>query len=544
MSATVSDTLKTDIRTRLSVIRNNFLKKSVGTDYILEKCVKPVSNVLEFGDSTLNKIMTYTDFKGDNTLLQNTTLDTNTFNRIKKLNTTTGMYGNAAVGDLSNATDSLQTNAFNLSSFYPASTLNVLNAIAQNYNLLRDNWGTFSAGLPVSLKGYAIDTSTNKNSMLPNITTTTYANNANANLNSGFGLSTVVNDDSVNLFAAQRMLLLMILITEIYTAMKIYEDNDNASNTTLARAVLNLMLNKVNIFLQINESSSSSNTGIESSYTQAYQTYKGNQGTINDVKDRLETIRLDLSNNKAYLDSQTSVSRKMDILSYFAYAIGAVLLISIMVVMFVPMDKTKKRSALLILFLLVVLLGAVLYLIGRSIQSESFIGSVTGLAQLPAYGATTATTDITEKLIYPLVLQQILVYLDDTIRLSNTVSSTQVYNNVNASLSREANYYKDTTSQLELGATKAGSMSKVFYLDTTVARSRISLVIALLVIAALTAILTLVFDTSPNAKKTIYIVAVIFIFIAVMLYVLYTAPRVRTDAYKYYWGRPEKINGL
>lgn len=190
------------------------------------------------------------------------------------------------------------------------------------------------------------------------------------------------------------MLLLMILITEIYTAMKLYEQN--SANSDVNTALLNVMLNKINILLTINENSASSNTGIESSYTQAYQTYKNNQSSINDVKDRLETIRLDLSNNKAYLDSQTDISRKMNTLSYFAYAIGAVLFISIIVVLFVPFDQTKKRAALLILLLLVVLIGSVIYLIGRSIQTEGFVGSVTNINQLPGYGASIGASDVVQ----------------------------------------------------------------------------------------------------------------------------------------------------
>jgi uncharacterized membrane protein YqjE len=320
--------------------------------------------------------------------------------------------------------------------------------------------------------------------------------------------------------------------------MKLYEDN--GSNASVQPYVLNVMFNKINILLNINSNSSTSNTGIESSYTQAYQTYKGNQSTINEAKGRLESIRLDLANNKAYLDSQTNISRKMNILSYFAYVIGAILLISIMVVIFVPFDQNKKRAALLILLILVALVGAVLYTIGRSIQQEDFIGSVTALTNLPAYNDTLTGIQVTQNLIYPLVLQQMLVYLNDTIRLGNTLSSTQVYNNVNSSMAREANYYKDTTGQLELGSTKAGDMSKVFYLDTTVARSRISLVIAILVIIAVTAILTLLLDSSPGAKNVVYTMAFIFILLSIILYVLYTAPRVRTDAHKYYWGRPDK----
>jgi hypothetical protein len=537
-STSVSDLLRTEIINKLQMIRGNFLKKSDGTTYILDRVV----NNMGFGTDLLRKILNYADFKTDTTniLESNRLSGDQTISLVQKLNIS-GTYSSANSSDLSAniANSSLETKNFNLVRFYKDDTSNLLDVIVENYNLLRDNWGMFKTGLPVTLKGYSIDTTNNKN-ITRNVTVTSYSNADNSNLRTGFMLDTVVDDDAVNLFVAQRMLLLVVLITEIYTAMKLYENS--ISSTETETALSNLMLNKINILLQINENSSNNSAEFSSSYTKAYQTYKNSQGTINDTKNTLETIRLDLANNKSYLDGQSNVTRRMNILSYVAYVIGAILLVSILVTMVIPMDIYKKRTVLLVLLMLIAFVSIIIYVIGRSIEKEGFIGSVTGLDQLPNYNTITAKNARTETLIYPLVLQQMLIYINDTVRIGNTVSSTQVYNNVNASMKREANYYSETTSQMKLGATKASDMSQVFYLDTTVARSRITLVISLLLIVGITAISTIIFETSQSVKNIIYTIAGIFALLAVLLYVLYTAPRVRTDAHKYYWGKPDKLS--
>lgn len=531
----VIDELKSNIRSKLSTIRENFLRKSNGT-YILENCISINGANTEFGKSVLNNIIDYQSFYNSGVLSSPQITSGSDFNRIKVLSST-GIYSDGTqttFQDVNITTTGLNTNKFNLTNFYTQNTQNLLNAFVQNYNLLRDNWVVFKSGLSVGVKGYTPAT------VLSPLSIDVRGYSTNSTLKTDFNLDTIVNDDGINLFAAQRMLLLMILITEIYTVMRLYQ-NYNGADSGIQTALTNLLLHKINILIEINSNSSSSNTDIESSYKNSYQKYKTSQTVINDTKDKLENIRLDLSNNKAYLDSQTSITRKMNMLSYFAYVFAAILLIAILVVLAVPLEQNRKRSSLIILFALIVLVGAIIYLMGRSIEQEGFVGNFTQLDQLPGYGSTTNVNSVSQDLIYPLIIQQIMIYLDDTIRLSNTISSTQVYNNVNASMAREAGYYKDTTGQLELGSVKADDMGKVFYLDTTVARSRISLVISLLVIIALTAILTLVFDTSPSIKKVIYTISGLLIALAIILYVLYTAPRVRTDAYKYYWGRPEKL---
>jgi len=249
----VSDELKSNIRSKLSIIRNNFLRKNNGT-YILENCISINGTTPEFGKSVLNKIIDYSSFIADTSILSNPQITgPGDLNRIKVLQTN-GVYDNATAAILSNvANSSLQTNKFNLAEFYSQNLKNLLNAFVQNYNLVRDNWVIFKSGLPVNLKGYTPSSVTTQ----LNVTVSTYANSANSLLKTNFELDSIINDEGINLFASQRMLLLMVLITEIYTTMRLYQLY-TGTDTNVQQALTNLLLNKINILLEINSSSSSS----------------------------------------------------------------------------------------------------------------------------------------------------------------------------------------------------------------------------------------------------------------------------------------------
>jgi len=548
----IIDVLKVDIAGKVNYIKQNFTKytDSAGTvqyvlnDYLKDSTAAGFIAGTNFGTTNLKSILDYATFKS--TGISASCPAPTATSPVYKLN---GSTWDSEAWTL--ITDTSAATKYNLSGFFNiancTASKDTLETIAMNYDLLRNNWNNFKNLLNVTLKPYNVSGS-------PIIWTGKYFDTAGGNrqyststspfdLHTGFDLDKAVDNSEINLFVCQRILYLFIIVSEIYAAMYMWEKYvAPASGTNLTPYLLNLLLNRLNTLLKINDDfTKGNNTDITSVLDSEYTKYRNNQDTINNAKTDLERIQLDLANNKSYMDGQSKIAKKMSTLSMISWIIGIVVIVAILAVYFIPLEPAQKRATMISLFAFGALLSLLFYFIGRSIQKEAFVGSFYDLSGLEATTNTLAKGDYANGTLYPFVLQQISDYLTNTTIIANQLQTTQVYLNVNDAMSQQANYYDGTLKQMDLGSEKADNLAKILYLDSTVAYSNVIFVIGLLLIVSVTALLSIAVK-AQGTRTVIFVIAGILLFLLCLIYILRIAPRVRTDAHKYYWGKPVQFS--
>lgn len=552
----VTDVLKDDIAGKVNYIKENFTKYKDANNvdqYVLDAYLKnrPNSGFLagttSFGTTSLRSIIDYTTFKTTG-ITASCPPPTSSPLIFKNTNGTWGTSPEAW-SSITNTDGSIKYNLVEFFALTNCSTSrNELEKIGLNYDLLRNNWGSFKNLLTVTLLPYNVSGSKSSQTWTGKYYDVAGGNVYNSStspfdLHTGFDLDKAVDHNEINLFVCQRILYLFIIVSEIYAAMYMWEiyTIPASPGSDITPYLQNLLLNRLNTFTKINDDfTKGADTDVSEVLRNEYGKYTANQNTINNAKVELERIQLDLANNKSYMDGQSKIAKKMSTLSMISWVIGVAVIVAILAVYFIPLEPAQKRTTMISLFAFGALLSLLFYFIGRSIQKEAFVGSYNDLSSVASNATTVVKGDYATGTLYPFVLQQISEYLTNTVMIANQLQTTQVYLNVNDAMSQQANYYDGTLKQMGLGSEKADNLAKILYLDSTVAYSNVIFVIGLLLIVSVTALLSIV--VKGGGRNVILVIAGILLFLLCLIYILRIAPRVRTDAHKYYWGKPAQFS--
>lgn len=382
-------------------------------------------------------------------------------------------------------------------------------------------------------------------------------------------LKTYIEMNPVQQFIARRLVLLVDLLVQIFTAFYIYELIYVDTPTIYQQYMLSITKFLTNKLVHLNHAfdamyESGNSTAITDLYKKM-NLYKSNTAELNDLSDTIRDSKSDMldQDERLQLEMQQHKTSKTAAVATMAFA--TVIVAFFVILGLTPMDAPKKRASALIGLSVAVVFGLIVIFV-RRYKVERFEGDRSSEAD-----ATNASDDTAEESIEgfsaatvasvdPAELQSYLSskskiaferyltemsamdhfarYLQNTINLALILQTSLTYNNVNYSTQKELQYFHNTQVQMENAAASLKSRHRLYDLQSKKFRSGMLLSVAIVIIVAFAMTLYIVMEGNVKARQVILITGVIAIILSVLMYFLDVQSRVRTNADKYYWGTP------
>jgi len=372
--------------------------------------------------------------------------------------------------------------------------------------------------------------------------------------------------NAVQQFIVRRNSLLVDLLIHIYTSFFIYELIYSPAGSVDQQQILSItkfLLNKL-VFLN-NEFDSMYQSGNANKIIQdlygKIQLYKTNAGEINDLNDTIKDSKSTMMEESERLvleEQQHTTTKSASIISMVFAALFIVFFIGIALL---PMDQSQKRMYAIIGLAIALIFCMILFFV-REKKIERFVGedgtaapnSVNGLEddegiegfetvnpdELQTYLAAKSAMEFEKYLMEMSTLDHFTRYLQNTINLALILQTSQTYNNINYSTSKELQYFINTQTQVDNASASLKSRHRLHDLQSKKHRAGIMLSIAMVFIVSLMVTLYIVADGNVKARQVIVGAGILCIILSVLMYFLEVQSRVRTNADKYYWGQPSQ----
>jgi hypothetical protein len=378
--------------------------------------------------------------------------------------------------------------------------------------------------------------------------TTDYVSTTETNINT---IETVVKPiiditkidlNTTRVEAVRRLILLYESYIHVYLGLLLLS---KTSTGTDARVVMyDICYDMVKQFIERNnviENIGGNVYNVIKDLEQRMQLYKKTRKGIEEENTQLQNLKTDIRLEKDLLNISNGYSKKTNGIFYAYLASTLIVIVGVIVIFYSPtLSDGMKKLFMSIMAGISVIAYIVLYLVNRYVLMETFSSA----SVLPAFlsistikAAANLDTQITD--LSTIFNRESLVYLNNTINMVLLMDSYRGYGNVNYSMQKEHQYYKDKNDTLTQDKNKINQAHRVTYLNSRVNRYRVYYFLQLLLTITITAFLTTYF---PDMLTFFTIIAVLLIIMFTYFYIINVNNLVRTDGKKLYWGQPNLNN--
>lgn len=435
----------------------------------------------------------------------------------------------------------------------PSSILDILNALRLAYNMLDPS--TFEAYKLRKLRGgTTLSTPVLKYALtLKSGSTTEYVSTTENDINT---IETTVKPiiditkvdlNTTRVEAVRRLLLLYESYIHMYLGLLLLSRTavGTTSLTSTARIVLyDMCYDMVKQFIARNdviENIGGNVYTVIKDLEKRMQLYKNTRKGIEEKNIELKKLKTDIRLEKDLLNISNSYSKKTTGV-FYGYLVITLLIITGVIVIYYneSLDDGMKKLMISIMAGVSILAYVVMYLINKYVLIETFSAA----SVLPAFlsiGAINTTIDLDTKRteLLNIINKESLVYLANTINMVLLMDSYRGYGNVNYSMQKEFQYYKNKNDTLSQEKNKITQAHRITYLNSRVNRYRVYYFLQILLTITIAAFLSIYL---PEMLTAISVIAVFLIILFTYFYIINVNNLVRTDGRKLYWGQPNLSN--
>jgi hypothetical protein len=368
-------------------------------------------------------------------------------------------------------------------------------------------------------------------------------NGASSDVNQMFNLT------NTDLFTLRRLLLLYECMAHMYIAMYLHENgtykDTTAKDTTAYDKILAICYeNLVNLNRNVNAAAATGESGavsnISNQVARRMKDYKSQLSTINELNTDLQQLKTGLRSEVDKINTSKTIEARTKKYMYGAVAIFLAVAIACIVAYVVPMKPGMRIGAFVVIVVAAVIVAATLpFIYGNS--TEGFYVGGENIYAIQQYQAISSSADRSAvRNAYELgTFDEANKYLMNTIYLANMLQSNINYGNANAAIAKEKEYYQGVNIRLDNSANTLRATVGIIRLDNIVERARMTFFLTITVIVAATVLAIVLASKWPQTHVYIYAAASLVVVVTIILYILDTSARVRTDAEKKYWGKPK-----
>lgn len=358
--------------------------------------------------------------------------------------------------------------------------------------------------------------------------------------------SLVSNPDilrSSDVFGISRLLLIMELFVIVRAALAVLQNTNNnqlISEGLVITAISKLIYMHLEFMQHTNRTADDGGVAeVYQGYVNGVQSYDKQTTTINDLDKYILKTKQSLKGNVELVNDQKKVIAKRKRLELVAFSIAVVLIIGCIVILLKPLEYTKKVMYFGVLFLLAIFatIGIkVLPNIGEAVPMAEGFGVAT-----PNPGVQAAKTSQIAAAAgnYNIVaLQYVAAVIADTIMLSTLLQGTRAFNNLSFTMLREIDYYKGISGRIRNTNDKTFALYRLKELESHKLQATAYFVVNAIMIISGTLALYVAAEKMPELQPYVIALGSGIGIIALMLYLVDIARRVRSDGDKIYWGKP------
>jgi hypothetical protein len=347
------------------------------------------------------------------------------------------------------------------------------------------------------------------------------------------------NLGQTDLFTLRRLLLLYECIAHIYIAMYLMENGAAAYKLDYYKIAGICFENLVHLNRNVTASTGAGNgtiSAISGQVAERMKEYKKNVKDVTILDNQVKELKTSLKSEVEKINTNKTIASRTQNYMHIAVAILVLVAIACVAAYFVPMKPSIRIGVLVGIVALAIAAGAA---IPAFYNREGFAGeNIYTLGQYQKIADATSTTAIVAT--YELAtLDEANKFLMNTIYLANMLQSNINYGNANVSVNKELEYYRGATQQLDNSTNTLRGTTGVIRLDNTVSHANMTFFLTMTIVIAMTVLAVVLTSKWPETHKYIYITASIVVVISIMLYIMDTSARVRTDGQKKYWGKPK-----
>lgn len=346
-------------------------------------------------------------------------------------------------------------------------------------------------------------------------------------------------DDTTNRTVVRRLILMYELMATYYMSVRIMEKqyDDKGLKNKYARSIAFLVDEYVsnfnnNVLKQFQyEGNDNTNTLIGhlsknvnnrfNDYRDKYTLVQSTTSSINNLKDTMHS-------NIDELNGQQNKNKSMSTLNIIATVLATIVIVACAVVYMMPIEGSKKFVATA---------GVILLGLSVMVTFRWIIGSK--IENFQAFGASTVVSKtILVKDAQEYNLDFADTFLQNTINIALIMQTYNTYGAVNFALNKESTYFTNIKSQIDLSSQKISNVKDAYSLEDYSSRARISFLINITIVVALTIGIAIAADSVPGLRAVVLGIGCVAIILVITMYMVDVSRRVRTAGEKIYWKQP------
>lgn len=350
--------------------------------------------------------------------------------------------------------------------------------------------------------------------------------------------------DTTRVEAIRRLILLYETMINVYISLHLLEKatvpgNNEEQNTLSARVIMyDICYDIVNQFIKRNNAIGKIGGDVYNLMKDMQgriSKYKLNKVNIENENQELIGLKDDIFFEKNLFDISKNYSNKSNAI-FYVYSIVSILIISSSIYMlYSPSVPVNVKKLIVSVFVAVsIVLFIVMQIIKKFVLTENFTLSPS-ISRADINTKKDLSAD--RNTLLSTLNEEIVKYLTNTINVVSFMESYKTYGNINYSMSKEYQYYKNLNDILFNDKNKMDQANRVNYYNSFVTKYRVYFFISMLLTITILSLLSIY---SPYAQSTFTIIGVIIFIIITYLYIINVNNLVRTDGKKLYWGHPNK----
>jgi len=341
--------------------------------------------------------------------------------------------------------------------------------------------------------------------------------------------------NTTDIFGLTRILYILELLISVRCALLYYSKATTEQEISMRGSIVEVCIIRLGDahkeFIS-NSTTTGSMQKVHNNFVTGMQTYnKNTKEVIGLDKDRQNGQKL-LKGNIDLIEAQRIITKKRERVERIAVIVASVVVIGCFTVLVTPIEYSYKLLSL-IGFVVVALASA---LTVRALPSL-------GNTSLEGFDAASSLTSINTSIAnYDIVALRYVSYnIADTLMLSSRIYGNNAYGDLNYAMLQEINYYKGINGRLRNAGDKTESYYRMEDLENHKMLATSYFAVNIMLITSVSLTLYVAADNMPTAQPYIIAIGMATALLAITLYLVDVARRVRTDGEKIYWGEPSKV---
>ena len=340
--------------------------------------------------------------------------------------------------------------------------------------------------------------------------------------------------NTFNPFVARRLMHLYIILLNLNIALSFNSIDVNGNGNYTAAIYKLLEATNINV--------TDINGGI---FTQIVEAVKGrineynqNEQQLTAVNNQVASLQSAVTQDSNSLSATMQYQKTIKIYQYVAIGILIIIAIGSGLVYGTPMEYNRKLALSGLLIIISLISAFILqYLLNNTLVKENFTS--TGVYSAVAGNISTIYTaqNISGITAYQSAIgNQVNLYLDNSILLTNTLDSYHLYGNINNSLIAQNAYYNDAKASLQMKDANLKDVNNINYINQIKYGAIMNFAITLSLIISIFVTLHISLENYPSLRYYLFVIMIICVLIAIGIFLLEISRPVRTHPKEIYWG--------